>query len=263
MLHFVIPFRSAKTSKNWGETCRLLERTVSSAANQPGQSVRIWVVCHEPPEHIQLPDTAKILEVPFAPPDTSVCNKDMNTMLWHFRTDKGRKALYGLEQVRTQKDAYVMFLDADDLVSSRLAGFVHSKMGANGWYIHRGYRWDQETPRWLFPRKRFNHECGSSYILKADRAPFPERVDYSLDYSDYYIRRYNVHAYIADAMRKADTPISALPFPGAVYTFNSQNIFARTLRPQDPKWKQAARILIKGKRIDAGTRAEFGLIELT
>lgn len=79
----------------------------------------------------------------------------------------------GLELARIDHSDYVMFVDADDLVNRGIARLCEEDRHPNGWLIDRGYRMDETTPWIAYRRRRFNQECGSSYILRTDRAPFP------------------------------------------------------------------------------------------
>ncbi len=258
MLYFVIPFRSKCTTKDWCGVCRLLERTLASACGQLHDSYRVVLVGHERPSDIHVPERCEFLEVGFLPPALDRCD-DPKQRLWLMRTDKGRKLLHGLALARKDPGAYVMFLDADDLVSNRLAGFVAANAGANGWYIDRGYRMDEHIRHVVFWRRRFYQECGSSYLIRADVAPFPERLDDTKDYSDYFVRRYVVHAYIRENMEKRGTLLAPLPFYGAIYTFNNRNIFATQHRASDTVWRTLARRLFKARLASPAMRREFGM----
>jgi hypothetical protein len=177
-------------------------------------------------------------------------------------SDKGRKILHGLDIARADKGSYVMFLDADDLVSNRLAGFVERHKGANGWYFDRGYRMDYMFNNFVFWRRAFYHECGSSYIIRSDLAPFPESRDDTLDFSDYHVRRYVVHAYVREDLAKRGTPLAPLPFYGAIYTFNGRNIYAYTHRAPETLWRVMVRMLVKGRWMTSRFRKEFGVQHL-
>jgi hypothetical protein len=260
MLYFVVPLRDRSTTGDWPRVCRLLERTLASAAAQTCKQIRILVLCHTEPEGIRVPSCCEFVPVPFKPP--VLADDDSSELrLWKLHSDKGRKMLHGLAVARSGQGSYVMFLDADDLVSNRLAGFVAEHMGANGWYLDRGYRMDDTLPSLLYWRRSFYHECGSSHIIRSDLAPFPDRIDDTLDLSDCYVRRYVVHAYVRDALAKQGTPLEPLPFYGAVYTFNRCNIYAATHR-RETLLRFAVRILIKGRWITPRLRAEFGIRRL-
>ncbi len=258
MLNFVIPLRDESTTDDWPGVCVLLERTLESACAQTGAACRAVVVGHRRPEGIRWPENAEFVPVSFPPPKLPPqCAPDRR--IWLLHTDKGRKLLHGLAAARELSDAYVMFLDADDLVSNRLAQWTNRNAGANGWYFDRGYRLDEYPRPALYWRRRFYHECGSSYILRAAVAPFPNRLDDTLDLSDYYVRRYVTHAYIRDDMSRRGVPLSALPFYGAIYTFNRRNFFATQHREPDSNWRRWLRHLLKRRPITPALRREFAL----
>jgi hypothetical protein len=248
MLYFIIPLRDRNTTSNWSGVCRLLERTLASACGQLHEEYRAIVVCHSRPEGIHVPSRCEFLSAPFPSPVLSP-HDDGERRLFLMRTDKGRKLLHGLARARSDPGSHVMFLDADDLISNRLAGFVAEQAGANGWYIDRGYRLDEHLKHVVFWRRRFYEECGSSYLIRSDLAPFPERLDDTRDFSDYFVRRYVVHAYVRSDLERRGTPLVPLPFYGAIYTFNDRNIFATRQRAPDPLWRTMARL-----------RREFGIV---
>lgn len=258
MLYFVIPLRDASTTSDWRGVCRLLERTLASACGQIHPAYRVLVVCHKTPQGIHVPPNCDFIHVEFPPPNMDVVD-DPKQRLTLMRTDKGRKILHGLALSRKEPNSYVMFLDADDLVSNRLAGFVAANAGANGWFIDRGYRMDENIRHVVFWRRRFYEECGSSYLIRSGLAPFPEQLDDTRDYSDYYVRRYVVHAYVRSCMEKRGTPLAPLPFYGAMYTFNSRNIFASRHRTPDAMWRTLARWLFKARWVSPALRREFGM----
>ncbi len=261
MLYFVIPLRSSNTTADWPAIQQLLAQTLTSVDNQICKSFKCLVVCHEKPEAIELPKSCEIIEAPFNPPNVDVNHLDSENTLFEMHSDKGRKLILGLSVARTDPSAFVMFLDADDLVSNRLSELVSKNSSCNGWYFDLGYRWNHQTPNLFFPRKNFYHECGSSYILNAQLAPFPEQADYSKDLEDYYIRRYVVHAYVKENMEKLGFPLDPLPFVGAIYTFNKHNFFASRFREKDSMLINLTRLLMKGKRLNSALRAEFAIPE--
>ncbi|MFC1605461.1 glycosyltransferase family A protein [Pseudomonadota bacterium] len=257
MLNFVIPLRSAKTTTDWAAVQKLLEQTLRSVDNQLCRCFRSLVVCHEQPNGIEIPDSCEIVQAPFDPPKVNLDEMGSEEALFEMHSDKGRKLIYGLSRVRQDPGAFVMFLDADDLVSNRLSELVERNPDCNGWYFNLGYRWNHQTPKLLFPRKKFFHECGSSYILNAMLAPFPETLDLRKDLDDYFVRRYVVHAYVRENMEKLGFPLRPLPFHGSIYTFNEHNFFATSFRGKDSKYRKILRIIAKGKKITPQLCSEF------
>jgi len=258
MLYFVIPLRAASTTSDWLGVCRLLERTLASACGQLHDSYRVVIVCHDRPLGVHIPDHCEFVDVSFPPPLLEPTDNG-RVRLFRMHSDKGRKLLRGLERVRSVPESYVMFLDADDLVSNRLAGFVAEHAGSNGWFIDRGYRMDEKFRHVVFWRRRFYEECGSSYVIRSSLAPFPERLDDTLDFKDYFVRRYVGHAYVRDDLAKRGTPLDPLPFYGAIYSFNGQNIYASEYRRSDSLWRNAARLVLKGRWVTSPLRREFGI----
>jgi hypothetical protein len=260
MISFVVPLKSARVSRDWKLARRLLDRTLRSACAQSHPDYRVLLICHELPSGVTLPRQCSAITAPFAPPELTT-DDDLTTddALFALHSDKGRKLLYGLERVRSGTGGYVMFLDADDLVSNRLAAFVAEHEGENGWYMDLGYKM-VAGGRWLYPRRRFYRECGSSYILRSDLAPFPSGgADYSRDLNDFHVRRYVVHAYIRENMAKLGYPLKPLPFYGAIYRVNPESFYAGAFRKPDSRLRASVRWLLKGRRISPAVQREFGI----
>lgn len=256
---FIIPFRARSTTRQWSNVCELLQQTLASVMNSSDQRSRVIIVGHERPE-IDLPaKRCLFLEATFDPPPTETMDWPGDKRIFSWHTDKGRKLLQGIFRSRQDSSRYFMPLDADDLVSSKLVGHCLDGDHPHGYFIDVGYRMNAETPGWLFSRRQFYHECGSSSILRTSIAPFPEVLDYSRDFDDYYVRRYVVHAYVPECLQKLEKPLQAVPFPAAVYRFHEQNIFANSMRKTDSILRKYARILFRGKRITAALRDEFAI----
>jgi len=126
MLAIVTAFRSQLLARDWCYHAWLLQRTLDSILSQTNDDFVVAVVCHEIPTipHNGHP-RVHFLSVDFTPPDRD--NDDMCA-------DKVLKLSVGAEWAISRGCDYVMFTDADDLVSRRLSGFVAMNPGANGWY---------------------------------------------------------------------------------------------------------------------------------
>lgn len=261
MFDFIIPFRSQTTTDQWEETCQLLEQTVRSACHSLDKRFRVFIVCHEIPS-IELPaEKCHFLQVDFPSPCLASENESSHKKLIRFHSDKGRKILWGLNHVRQSHSRYFMVLDADDLVSQQLVGYCMEQNNENGYYLEKGYRTVLGDCKRLFIRNKFFHECGSSFVLRTNKAPFPEKLDFRLDYSDYFIRRYTNHAYVPECMESLGHLLSPVPFPGAVYRFHANNIYATKMRQPDNFFRTIARRILKGRRISAQLQDEFSIPE--
>ncbi len=255
MLSFIIPLKCKAVSGNWSLVSELARRTVASALNQTCGDCRVVLVCHDVPDWTGDFRDCVVIKASFPPPwplpDT------FEKSFFMMQTDKGRKVLLGMEYCRSVGGGHVMVLDADDWVSNRLAGLVADHSNSNGWYFERGYRRDESLPMLVFPRRKFYHECGSSFILHCGRMPFPETLDFTKDMNDWFIRRYEVHAYVPACMAERGFPLEELPFPGTIYNFHTQNIFATKVR-QETFVRKILRVIVKGRYFSPGMKREFG-----
>ena len=80
--------------------------------------------------------------------------------------------------------------------------------------INRGYIWDHGG-RLLLGHDDFNHLCGTSLIVRSDLYGLPDRFE---DASPEWIKSMlGSHHRITDILAGRGTPLSPLPFRGAVY----------------------------------------------
>lgn len=258
MFDFIVPLRARSTTEDWSGVCKVLEHTLASLCNTPGEDYRVIVVYHDRPTIAALDARVLMLPVGFEapPPESWMLESPERTKLWE--TDKCRKILTGLARTRADGSRYVMPFDADDFVSSRLVGFCLSADHPAGYFIDAGYRIDDDTPGWVFPRRRFFEECGSSNILRTELAPFPDDGHTVLEFESHFIRRYVLHAYMPEYMERIGQPLMAVPFPGAAYRFHRNNMYANRMRRPDGLLRKIGRQLLKGKRIDTALSTEFG-----
>ncbi len=260
LLHVVIPLRSRQVSPDFGRVSAQLRATIASV--RAGASVaecRILIVGHDLPELDFAAHDVEFMSVEFAPPRRLPRDAADIEALTAMRADKGRKILVALDRLRQTPRDYFMCLDADDLLSSRLLTYLRTERPAHGCYFERGYKFDLASPLRIFPRRRFFHECGSSFVLRIDAAPFPHRLDLSLGFSDKFIRRYDVHAYVPQAMADAGKPLQALPFPGAIYVVGGQNFYANMFRRRYPRILTQLRNFTLGHRLTPALASEFSL----
>ena len=258
MFNFLVPFLAKCTTSQWEKACGLLEDTLRSACNQTDQRFRVLIICHEIPDINFDRRKCEFIKVnlPIVYPLETEPNREP---IFIQRTDKGRKILAGIKESRRDNSHYFMVLDADDLVSSKLVAYCLNQQNPNGYFINAGYRNDAQLPGYLFKRKNFYHECGSSFILNPQKAPYPE-TDLDLNREtgeNYFVRRYVVHAYVPSCMEKMGFPLQSIPFPAAVYRFHDSNIYATTLRPPDSALRRYGRLLLKSQKITQRLRTEF------
>jgi hypothetical protein len=147
MLAIITAFRSRLLARDWDYHVWLLQRCLVSILSQTNDAFVVAVVCHEQPRTpFDGHPRVRFLAVDFPPPD-----RDNDEMC----ADKVLKLSVGSEWAISKNYEYIMFTDADDLVSRRLSEFVATNRGANGWY----------TPA------EFYHAYGSRWVRKNSRPP--------------------------------------------------------------------------------------------
>lgn len=246
MLGFIVPIKSKQTTRDWARFSRTVERTLRSACGQNHPGFRVIAVCHEVPDVGFRHPSLEFVRVDFDPPGPKGGKP---------RPDKHKKLLVGLERIRATQPTHIMALDADDLVSNRLAAFVAANPQANGFYFGSGYVHSDTEPRLHHLRWRFYRSCGSCHILKLEHAEAEGSG------GDFWRLRHNR---VPEAQRKLGAPLRPLPFPGAIYNVShGENIRdqAPYFWPEDPIRRAAYRWLFQRKPTPA-IREEFGLYPL-
>lgn len=244
---FIIPLKSATVAKSWSRVTRLVERTVRSVSAQRSPEFRVVVVCHEIPA-IENGRDAKIefLGIDSPPPRPSIEEQ---------RYDKRLKMIMGLRRARNHGPCHVMYVDADDCVSNRLAGHVADESSAHGWYFRRGYFHHEGHEKLSFARWRFHKWCGSSHIIRLEDIDIPKEPD------GHYVLK---HRNLAREMRRVGTPLKPLPFPGAVYNLaHGENFhdYVPFIWPENPLLR-SLRAAFSGRALTSAIRGEFGLYSL-
>ncbi len=123
---FVTSLRARALAGDWAHHVWLLERVVHSMLSQTAGEVRVVVGCHDAPNTPLAADP----RVHFLPVHVAVPSRDNDDMV----ADKVLKLSAAARWARAQGCAFVVFNDADDLVSNRLGDVVAADPSANGWY---------------------------------------------------------------------------------------------------------------------------------
>jgi len=178
------------------------------------------------------------------------------------RIDKGRRILAGMHHAggRDYK-GYFMIVDDDDFVNRNIVSFVKKNYNENGWYIHKGYIYDINS-KFLLRYRKFSDFCGTSLIVRADLYNLPPTIEAT---SDDYIRKFlGSHIFIKDILKNAGTPLSPLPFYGAMYRIGHsgavsqskslKNMFFSTRNPV-----QFIKNILKLRPLTSFIRKEFTL----
>ncbi|MBR8837755.1 MAG: glycosyltransferase family 2 protein [Stigonema ocellatum SAG 48.90 = DSM 106950] len=208
MLVFVVPLKSPQASKSWQLVTQLFERCVKSLCNQTSPNYKVIVVCNERPRLKFHHPNITYIEVDFPP-----ANELDPICIGH--TDKGRKILKGLVHAQKFSPSHTMAVDADDCVSKHLAEFVDKNQNCDGWFINKGYKYQNGSDVIYVKRRNFYKMCGTCNILKYDLNQLPENPEYNRGYG--YYKFYIDHEKVRETLTQKGNGIKPLPFRGAVY----------------------------------------------
>lgn len=164
-LTFITSLRHPDSVIDYARIERLLVATLRSLDNQsiPCRVVVVGGTHFEVPGDLHIP--VDVVVVDFPVPVNRVGTHEGR--LEATRLDRGSKHAVALSRVH---GGYVMTVDADDFVSSRVAAYVHEHAGGPGWYVEQGFRYDHASG---MARKQdnFNDVCGTSLIFRRDLMP--------------------------------------------------------------------------------------------
>ncbi|MGK6314546.1 galactosyl transferase [Neorhizobium sp. DT-125] len=210
---FIIPVRHQDNARDWSLLKKNLTQTVASIANQTSPDWRGIIVANRGADLPALPDKFSVTWVDFPPNDIHERgNATEADFLDSFRADKGRRVLAGMLDARDGR--FFMIVDDDDFVSARIVQYVSQHRDENGWIIDKGYIWD-DGGTLLLCRDQFSHYCGTSLIIRSDLYGLPSKAE---DASIEWIKdMLGSHVRITPALAARGTPLSSLPFRGAVY----------------------------------------------
>jgi hypothetical protein len=256
MIVFLLPLKSVQMSTYWNSVCQLFERTVRSICRQTDSSFQLVVICHETP-NIQFHHSAiHYINVDFSPPT--------NREILYKRMDRIHKTMIGLKYARRFSPNHVMFVDADDCISSRIAAFANQHPETDGWYVNSGYVY-QEGSRWIYYRKSaFNKWCGTSHIIRFDCCPF---FGENMSYEELFEFLMN-HRNFPNKLKQKGMQLQPLPFPGTVYTIgHGDNTYQSgwEMLHNSNRGKIFFKIkeMLKFRPLSRSLREEFGLYPLS
>ncbi|MEA5505781.1 glycosyltransferase family A protein [Halotia wernerae UHCC 0503] len=226
---------------------KLFERCIKSVCNQTSPDFRVIVVCHEKPRIDFAHPHITYLKVDFPPANETNSVAQGNT-------DKGRKILKGLIYAQQFFPTHTMAVDADDCISKKLAEFVNQNPNSNGWFINRGYKYQEGSKYIYLKRSNFYKMCGTCNIIRYNLNNIPEQAEYNRGYG--YYKYYINHEQVRDILKNNSQAIKPLPFAGAVYVLETgEHLFYDSSRL---KFNIFNRRLLK-----ESIRNEFGLYNLS
>lgn len=221
MLTFVVPVRHPDNTPSWERLQRRLRDTLRSISQQTSPDWRCVVVANVGADLGLLPEKIDVVRVNFPPNGNYDLSKgEREIALEAFRLDKGRRVLQGMLH---QPSMYYMIVDDDDFVSRQLTQFVASNPTCPGWYIDKGFAW-QEGSKVAYGLNNFHDECGTCHIIRRDLYDFSAMADNSALLGD----TLGSHKRNLRLFRRNGYTINALPFAGAVYRYGHRDAHSGT-----------------------------------
>jgi hypothetical protein len=164
-LVFLIPFASRTVKSKWETACTHLRQTLKSIQNSTSGNYRVVVAGHEAPD-FEVAFDSRFYFLPLNHPIPSHENRGVAV-----RLDKLTKIAAAWNHAKsTCKPNYVMKLDADDFISSRLVGWLDTADGEAGYLIQHGWLW-RSGAHYLTQRTEYlDRVCGSCLIIRSDLA---------------------------------------------------------------------------------------------
>jgi hypothetical protein len=234
-LTFGIPLRATNDLAERERLWRVLTATIRSVYNQTDPAFRLVVACNRVPDlDVDIDDRLEFVIMDHQP---AVSYLEGNI-------DAGAKRWQIAHNFVNQGGGYLMFLDADDLVSKRLVEFVGQTRHPWGYIFEHGYALDAELNRVLpLPRPGsndvpFHQICGSSTVVRLLPEDFINKGDQPTRYSRLFRAG---HTSVAAVSAEEGRDLLPLPFAGAVYVVGASITQSKIRGREDPGFGEGRR----------------------
>jgi hypothetical protein len=207
---FAISFIPRAVCDNWEIAQLNLRRTISSIRGMSSTEYRIAIACHDLPDlrDVQGSDI-ELLAAPF-PIETDLMRRGADKI-------RKRRLIGSWLRDRVDEDgAYVMFLDADDLVHRQLVSHVLGRDNRRSYIAERGYIFDSTTGLLEHRSRRFYTTCGSCFICWFGKGDLPR----SFEDADCLYSQFDLHREFKEVAARLGRSSEPLPFPAVVYFAN-------------------------------------------
>ena len=165
IIAFLIPFASPQVKSDWSTACAHLRQTLTSIQNSTSGNYCVVVAGHEPPD-FDVQSDPRFSLLTLNDPLPSHENFHASLVL-----DKLGKIAAAWQHAKPKwNPKYVMKLDADDLISSRLVNWLGNADGAAGYLVRHGWIWRSGARHLIQRTECFHRTCGSCLIVRSDVA---------------------------------------------------------------------------------------------
>ena len=273
---FLIPFASRRTKSRWDIACADLRQTLKSVHNSTSESYCVVVAGHEPPDfNIETKAKACFLSVDHDIP------RHQNAVV-SGRLDKLAKIAAAWNYAKsTWNPHYLMKLDADDLISSRLVQWLENFGREPGYLIKHGWLWQSGTRYLLQFTEYLDRVCASCLIIRSDVAdqegPFLTEVEgiqlneasLSFATSDHYslvpgsgtstLLLNDSHQRYAAQFAYLGHKLSTLPFRAVIYRKGNPDSNSAALETGRPSLRMILGTIRRTKLMTTTLKREFAL----
>lgn len=245
---------SKKVSNNWEMVTTLFNRTLWSCFNQTDPNFRIIIACHEIPKLTKTYDE-RVEFIRVSEKQSPIPKTQLEKMI-----DKGYKTHTLAMRVRELGGGYAMLVDADDLVSCRLAEFVNNHPDESGFFVKTGYVYFVgDDYMKVLPRFSSGSAFIVNYAIKDLPESYPDVITPNCDENECIMRKR--HGGVVAACNSAGRPLKPLPFKAAVYVLGSGenwSLYGRTTKYQT-KLREIRELLERKHKIEGKLKREFSV----
>jgi len=273
---FLIPFASRRTKSRWDIACADLRQTLKSVHNSTSESYCVVVAGHEPPDfNIETKAKACFLSVDHDIP------RHQNAVV-SGRLDKLAKIAAAWNYAKsTWNPHYLMKLDADDLISSRLVQWLENFGREPGYLMKHGWLWQSGARHLLQFTEYLDRVCASCLIIRSDvadqKGPFLTEVEgiqlneASLNFaaSDHYslvpgsgtstLLLNDSHQRYAAQFAYLGHKLSTLPFRAVIYRKGNPDSNSAALETGRPSLRMILGTIRRTKLMTTTLKREFAL----
>ena len=273
---FLIPFASRRAKSRWDIACADLRQTLKSVHNSTSESYCVVVAGHEAPDfNIETKAKACFLSVDHDIP------RHQNAVV-SGRLDKLAKIAAAWNYAKsTWNPHYLMKLDADDLISSRLVQWLENFGREPGYLIKHGWLWQSGERHLLQFTEYLDRVCASCLIIRSDvadqKGPFLTEVEgiqlneASLNFaaSDHYslvpgsgastLLLNDSHQRYAAQFAYLGHKLSTLPFRAVIYRIGNPDSNSAALETGRPSLRMVLGTIRRTKLMTTTLKREFAL----
>jgi hypothetical protein len=241
----VVPLLAPEVAKNWAYVQLCLNRTLRSILKNDSVDLRVFVVCQSEPESL-ISDNRVVFVKSCSPIPKDVIAQG---------NDKGFKLAQGIRAASEFQPNYVMFADADDLISCELFKYVVANPGYDAYCIECGYDW-RDGSKHLTKRHQFHRFCGTSFILRFGIDLFPAWLG-NQDDADWICEK--SHTCRDEVLADQQFKTYYIDEPKVIYVSGGQDQLMDRKKRLRRRLKDAVYSLWRGKKLSQDLRDEFSI----